>query len=161
MTPFKLIPSISPSEKEFVDIISKEKWEEIKTNVYNKSQNCCYGCGHTPADIKMLTVHLHWWDEKDLKTAQFLLLCEGCHHIKHFDSAIENNFVVLVNSTYSQEELLRMNRIAGQIKENIENMKIVLLKKTAEEYFNEIKESELNRNSKTKILFGNKFNWKK
>lgn len=161
MIPFKLTPSISPSEKDFVDIISCEKWEEIKSGIYEKSSNCCYGCGHTPRDIKQLTVHLHWWDGVNLATAQFFLLCEACHSIKHFDITMLKNWVVLVNSVYSQEELLKMNRIPGQIKENIEKMKIVLLKKTAEEYFNEIKESELNRNDKTKVLFGNKFVWKK
>lgn len=161
MTPFKLIPSISFSEKEFVEIISKEKWEEIKSNIYEKSSDCCYGCGHTPKEKIMLKVHLHWWDEKDMETAECLLLCEACHAIKHFDIAVGNNWVVLVNSTYSQEELLQRNRTAGLIKRDITEFKIAVLKKPAEEYLNEIKASELNRNDKIKILFGNRFVWKK
>ena len=161
MTPFKLIPSISFSEKEFVEIISKEKWEEIKSNIYTKSSGCCYGCGHTPVENTMLKVHLHWWDGTNLSTAEFLLLCEACHAIKHFDIAVVNNWVVLANSTYSQEELLQRNRTAGMIKKDITEFKIAVLKKPAEEYLNEIKESELNRNDKIKILFGNRFVWKK
>lgn len=162
MRPFKLIPSISFSEKDFTDSVSKEQWEKIKEEkIYLNHSGKCFGCGYTPENVKMLQIHLHWWDGKNHDTAEFLLLCEGCHALKHFDIAIEKGWVVLVNSVYSQEDIIVKNRSSKTIRKEIDDNKIVLLKKTAKEYFEEIKESELNRNEKTKILFGNKFSWKK
>lgn len=161
MRPFKLIPSTSFSEKDFIALIPKEKWQEIKDAIYVNNSGQCYGCGYCPVDKKMLQTHLNWWDEKNYNTAEFMLLCEACHSIKHFDIAILNGWVVLVNSTYTQEEIILRNRSSGSIRKDIDEHKIVLLKKTAKEYFEEIQESELNRNEKTKILFGNKFTWKK
>ena len=161
MRPFKLIPSISFSEKNFIELIPKEKWNEIRDNIYKNTSGHCCGCGYHPEDVKMLQIHLHWWDEENTDTAEFILLCEGCHMIKHFDIAIKNGYAVLVNSVYPQDELIRRNRGTGTIKDDIRDHKIVVLKKTAKEYFDEIQESELNRNEKTKILFGNKFYWKK
>lgn len=161
MRPFKLIPSISFSEKDFTATISKEKWEEIKESVYQNNSGQCYGCGYCPVDKKMLQIHLHWWDEKNYDSAEFMLLCEACHAIKHIDVTIANGWAVLVNSVYTQEEIIRRNRSSGAIRKDIDEHKIVLLKKTLKEYYEEIELSELHRNEKTKILFGNKFAWKK
>lgn len=162
MRHFKLIPSISPSEKEFRNSLlgGKEKYNEILKNFYEKSSDTCCGCGHSTGKKDSLQAHLQWWDGNNHDTAEFVLLCEACHSIKHFDQAIENGWVVLVNSIYSQSELIRRNRSRKTILLDLKENKVVVLKKTAKEYFDEILESELNRNDKIKILFGNKFIWK-
>lgn len=161
MRHFKLIPSISPSEKDFRNSLpqGKEQYNEIIKNVYDLSSDTCVGCGHSHGNKETLQVHLQWWDGENHDTAEFILLCEGCHAITHFDQAVEKEWVVLVNSIYQQHELLRRNRSNATIKRDLDEHKIILLKKTAKEYLNEIIESDLNRNDKTKILFGSKFTW--
>jgi hypothetical protein len=158
--PFNLIPSYtSTSEQDFCKLVGEQRWHEIKQTLYERSSPVCAGCGHTTSKPSKLQPHLNWWDGTNWESAEFYLVCEGCHSIKHFDRAVANNWVVLCNSVYTQEEIIKMNRSSGQIKHAIETHKIIILKKTAEEYLNEIKESELNRNDKTKIIFGNKFSW--
>lgn len=163
MRNFKLIPSLSFSETDFRDSLpnGKEQYNEIVNNFYEKCSDICTGCGYSNGDKSFLQAHLHWWDEKNHDTAEFVFLCEACHAIKHFDKAVKNGWVVLVNSVYSQSELIVRNRRSKIILDDIKSNKIVVLKKTAEEYLSEILESDLNRNEKTKILFGNKFVWKK
>ena len=162
MHPFKLNIETSYSEKDFAALVGDEKWTELKNSVHLKnSSNTCFGCGHIPATGTYLQVHLHYFDGINIDTSEFLLLCEGCHSLKHFDVAAENNWAVLVNSVYSQEELIRRNRSNGAIRSDIQAHRIVLIKKTPAEYLKEIQESELNRNDKTKVVFGNKFVWKK
>lgn len=161
MRHFKLIPSISPSEKEFRNSLpgGKEKYEEIIKNVYDNGSDVCVGCGYSNGNKESLQAHLQCWDDTNHETAEFILVCEGCHAIKHFDLAVEKGWVVLVNSVYQQYELIRINRSSAAVRKDIDDHKIVLLKKTAQEYLDEIIESDLNRNEKTKILFGNKFTW--
>lgn len=161
MRHFKLIPSISPSEKDFRNSLpgGKEQYDEILKNVYENGSNTCVGCGYSKCNKSSLQAHLQWWDEDNHNTAEFVLLCEACHAIKHFDQAVEKGWVVLVNSVFQQYELIIRNRSSATIRKDLDDHKIVLIKKTAEEYFNEILESDLNRNEKTKILFGKKFPW--
>ncbi len=161
MRNFKLIPSVSLSENDFKDSLprGREQYDEIVNSFYEKCSDVCNGCGHSNGDKSSLQAHLHWWDEKNHETAEFVLLCKACHAIKHFDQAAKNGWVVLVNSVYSQSELIARNRRSRLILDDIKASKIVVLKKSAEEYLKEILESELNRNEKTKILFGNKFVW--
>ena len=163
MRHFKLIPSISPSEKDFRNSLpgGKEKYSKIIKDVYDNGSETCLGCGYSNGSKEALQAHLHWWDGENHDTAEFVLICEGCHAIKHFDQSVQKGWIVLVNSIYQQHELMRRNRSSGTIRKDIEEHKIVLLKKSAEEYLNEIIESDLNRNEKTKILFGNKFTWLK
>ena len=162
MKPFKLTPFCnSVSEKDFSELIGDEKWAKTKENIYSKSANTCNGCGYVPAHIRLLQVHLNWWDGTDPETAEYYLLCEGCHALKHFEKAVSNNWVVLANSVHTQEDIMIMNRSSGKIRFAMDNHKIILLKKSPEEYLKELQESELNRNDKIKIIFGNKFTWKK
>ncbi|SRR3990170_5424 len=161
MKHFKLIPSISPSEKEFLKSLpgGREKYNEIIKDVFENGSDTCLGCGYTNGDKESLQAHLQWWNGTEHDTAEFILLCEACHALKHFDLVVKNNWAVLVNSIYQQYELLRRNRSTAFIKEDLDTHKIVLLKKTAEEYFKEITESDLNRNEKTKVLFRKDFPW--
>jgi len=160
MKPFKLIPSFSFSEKDFKESISKEHWDDIRQKAHQNSFDC-YGCNYSSDNKESLQLHLHWYDGIDKDTAEFVLLCKACHAVKHFDIAVENGWVVLVNSVYSQEELIKRNRSAKTIKKDIEEHKIILLKKHPLDYLNELKESEFNRSEKIKLLFGNKFSWSK
>lgn len=163
MKPFNLTPASSYSENDFKKSMPDPtlyKDKIIKDLLENGSETCC-GCGYTTGKKESLQEHLNWWDGVNHDTAEFVLICEACHALKHFDKAIEKNWVVLVNSTYSQEDLIKRNRSSAAIKKDLDEHKIVLLKKTPKEYFDEITESLSNRNPKTKILFGNKFNWVK
>jgi hypothetical protein len=161
MTPFSLIPSVSLSEKTFLETIPIEQWNLIKHSIYTKQPDYCFGCSYTPENKKHLQIHLHVENTNNPELSEFLLLCEGCHSIKHFDITAKNNWCVLVNSVYSQEELMLKNRHNGLIRKDIMNNKIILIKKTPDEYLAEIIESRVNINLKTKILFGNKFSWHK
>lgn len=160
-TKFELKPGFAPSLKELQDSLSDEKWNAM-IKLVSKRQGCsCLGCGFKPVDESCLKLHAEKLADNP-KNSDFMLLCTACYTIRHFDKAADLDMVVLVNSKYSQEDLIRRCRSSNKtIVADIENKRIMLLKKSAKEYAAELKDSELNRNDRTKVIFGTKFKWGK
>ncbi len=128
------------------------------------SNNSCACCGYIPKENQRLKMHVLSIDEKNPSNSICQLLCEACFYIKHFDKAVENDYVVLVNSEYSQADLVRIQRKStNAINAEIKNKRISVLKQKPSEYLEIIKKDSTQKSLYIKVVFSDKFkeNWKK
>ena len=161
MSEFILKPSISESEKNFREKIGQSKWDELKIKFFAKSNGYCYSCGYIPEDKDELAFHVEKWDGVDPDTTELFLICKGCHAIKHFDSCVKNNWIVLCNSSMSQEELVRLCRDRNKLTKVFNERKIILISKTPEKYLEEIRDIDYDKKlDKVKVVFRKEFSWK-
>lgn len=170
--------AISPSEKEVAKIIGKNNWIDLITNkTKNLPTKCCF-CDYPQnmENFKRLNLspklrhHILPFPsdfdlKKDYEKIEVVIVCDACHAIQHFDNAVQNNWVKLVNSSFTQSDLVKICRwgnkmvnayILGGFK--VEK-NIFPLKKHPETYLNEIIESPLNINNKIKVIFTKNFDW--
>jgi hypothetical protein len=163
---------ISPSEKKIQERIGKENWANLhKLTVANPSGYVCSGCGFVPSNGQVLRVHVLPYDETDFDITQRYaelqtsLLCDACHTLKHFDLAAVSGKIRLVNSDFTQKDLIAVCRHGNQavnayVKGNRKiEKRIFPLKKKPEDYLREISEDEKGFNPKIKVIFTDKFNW--
>lgn len=162
---FELKPRISPSEKDFFLKLG-ENWVQEKNDIFKElleKTNCtCGGCGYRVHDgdfaPKVLQLHLVEENLENLKDSLFIPLCKACHITQHIDKAIEQEWVNIVNSHFSQKSLIEMCRIST-IGQHLRNDEVRLLKMTPQEYLNNLKNETLPLHSRVKIIFTNKFDW--
>jgi len=150
-------PSIHPSDKEFREKVGIDEWEKIKSRVFRDSGFKCSGCGFEPYDVsaeKVLDIHLEK-EEELIEDSKFKTLCKLCHIIEHADIAIQNEFILLVNSQYKQGELVNICR-NGVLSDHINNGSIRLLKKTMTEFLEEVKNGKA-LEGKVKFIFTEKY----
>ena len=162
---------ISPSEKKILEQIGKEKWATLhKLTIAKPEGYTCLGCGFVPSNGQKLRVHvLPFEEEFDIvqryEELQTSLLCDACHTLKHFDLAVANDQIRLVNSDFTQKDLIAVCRhgnraVNAYVKGNRKiEKRIFPLKKRPEDYLREITEDEKNYNPKIKVVFTDKFNW--
>lgn len=143
-------------EEEALLILGKEQI----TNIYNKiksESNVCACCGFIPNEFQNLKLHIL---DFSIETTNATLLCGACFLLKHFEKAIERNCVVLANSEYSQLDLFTIQRKSNKTTNNeIVKKRIVILKTTAKEYADQIKNNKLLYSPYIKVLFNNNFKW--
>lgn len=169
---------ISPSEKEVVKIIGKDNWIKLIEKKTKNHPSNCFFCGfpHHDANFKLVNQHpklkhhiLPFSNnldlEKEFDVLEIVIVCDACHAIKHFDNAVKNNWVKLVNSNFDQVDLVKMCRWGNKIINayimggyRVEK-NIFPLKKEPNVYLEEILESPLNINKKIKVIFTKNFNW--
>lgn len=162
---------ISPSERMIMDQIGKENWQKLSNLTVSKGSYTCSGCGFVPSEGQRLRVHILPFNQSDfdLQTSfmelDSLLLCDACHTIKHFDTAANSGNIRLVNSDFTQKDLIAVcrhgNRALNAYVKGGNNItkRIFPLKKKPEEYLREITEDKKNFNPKIKVVFTDKFNW--
>ena len=162
---FELQPRISPSEKDFFLKLGSD-WVQEKNNIFKdvlEQNDCtCQGCGYKVHSEELVTkiLQLHLVEENidDLKQSVFVPLCKACHTTQHIDKAIEQGWVNVVNSTFSQKSLIEMCRIST-IGQHMRADEVRVLKITPEEYLDNLKNETLPLHSRVKIIFTNKFDW--
>lgn len=171
---------ICPSEKNVAKIIGPENWSFLSKFTFQNNPHRCYFCNYPePSELlkvqsekPRLNVHILPFDEnlnleQDFKKLQTMLLCDACHAIQHFDFTVEKKWIKLVNSSFSQIDLIKICRFSNRMVNayimgghEVEKH-IFPLKKTPEKYLDEIKESKLNVNKKIKLIFTKNFDWSK
>lgn len=163
MKNFILNPTISPSDIDFRNKIGKERWTELKIEYINKHKYHCQGCGYPMTkNYKFFDLHVISGDINDIENVNYTLLCKACHITQHLDKATELNYVKLVNSFYSQEELINLGRKGNtEVKSKLNDNSIILLDKTPQEYVEELKKNTFNKNNKIKVILSSTFSWDK
>lgn len=152
----ELRPHISPSEKDFRAKYGEDVWVSMVKDANLLNQ--CNSCGFLPADQKKrLQIHIFDINEIEPTKTKCTILCNACHTICHIDKAIELDWVRLVNSKFSQQQLIQMSRV-NQLMPNIENRSIVEIQKTPREFLEQINNGDI-VDSKVKILFKSNFPW--
>jgi hypothetical protein len=162
---FELKPRISPSEKDFFLKLGSN-WVNEKNEIFSEileKTNCtCGGCGYRVHNEdyahKILQLHLIEENEESLKDSLFITLCKACHTTQHIDKAIEQGWVNVVNSSYSQKSLIEMCRIST-IGQHLRDGEVRILKTTPMEYLDDLKNETLPLHSRVKVIFTNKFDW--
>ncbi len=156
---FKLKFDICISEKKFFEKFTSNV-NEVKLKVFKRDSNSCKSCSFQPIDdniLKELDIHVYEYDENNPQNSKLITLCKACHPIQHIDVAINNGWVNLVNSIYSQSQLIQMCRLNTLMK-SIENGTTRHLKKTGEEFLKEFNsENSFSHESKIKFILTTKF----
>ena len=161
MSSFSLKLGFCPSETDFKISISKEDWESIRKESYDSGSNQCIGCGYSPENHFELDCHIEYCVLGNKDSAVIKLLCRACHAIRHFDTAVEQGWVTLVNSVHSQEKLVEICREGRHaLMSEIDANNIIILKnKQAKQYAIDLKSGEERPNDKIKVIFGKNFDW--
>jgi len=156
---FILRPVISPRDKDFRNKIGNETWIKIKSKAFRDDGFKCQGCGFEPYDVPVetvLDVHLISEDKENPENSEVRTTCMLCHIIEHADVAVEHGYVELVNSHFTQGELVNISGRQGGLSNYIENGSIRYLKKTLQEYLEELKSGRA-LEGKVKLIFTQKY----
>lgn len=159
---FELKLRISPSDSQFRTLIGHDTYNKLQSEALKKSRFACNGCGNRPLDenkiSNFLKLHVVEINEEKPEDSTCCILCIACHSTQHIDVAIEKEWIELVNSTFSQAQLVVMCRTNGVhsslTKENTRHLKIKPL-----DFLASMKDETLSENTKAKVLFTNKFEW--
>lgn len=155
---FELIPGISPSDKDFKSRIGNENWEKIKSKTFRDDGFKCVSCKFEPYDVEpdeILNIHVESINEEDILNSKTRTTCLFCHTIEHADAAIQKGYVNLVNSHFSQGEIVNICRNEA-LSNHIQDGSIRLLKKDILEFLEELK-SGRSKEGKVKLIFTDKF----
>lgn len=150
------------SEKETLSFLNQTQKQELFLKVFKKDNNTCKCCSFTLMDtsaniFKELDLHILNLNKDNILESEFITLCKACHVIQHIDVAIKNGWVSLVNSIYSQGQLLHMCRI-NTIIDSIDKGTTRYLKKSPEKFLEEISNKDFSiSESKVKFILTNKF----
>lgn len=155
---FKLRPAISAPDKEFRNRVGEEVWLRMKSVAFRNDGYKCQGCGFEPYDIepeKVLDIHLVEEDVNNPEDSKVRTTCMFCHIIEHADAAISGGYIELVNSHFSQGELVNICR-NDALSSHIEYGDVRYIKKTLPEFLEELKSGRA-LEGKVKFVFTEKF----
>ena len=156
----------SPTLKNIQEIFS-DNFDAMKTKLFSDANYTCQCCGWEGAkqmeNRKHLTLHIDSIDESDPKNTPVFVVCKSCYLINHISNAVEHDFVTLVNSSFSQEDLIKIswsdsskkNIVNNNRQKAIDDKKIIPLKKDPKIYLNQIQEGI--SSGKIKVIFNNNF----
>lgn len=155
---FKLRPTISPSDKEFKSKIGEDAWLKLRSSTFRNDGFKCQGCGFQPYDVEpesVLNAHLVEEDLAHPENSEMRTTCLFCHVIEHADAAVSGGYVELVNSHFSQGELVNICRNES-LSYHIEIGDIRSIKKTLPEYLEDLSTGRAFE-GKVKLIFTDKF----
>jgi len=155
---FKLWPTISPSDKQVKSVVGEATWESMKSNAFRRDNYTCQGCTFEPYEVppeEVLDIHVVSVDESNPENSEVRTTCMLCHFIEHIDAALAKGYVDLVNSHFSQGQIINICR-NNSLSDHIENGDIRYIKKSPQEYLEEIK-SGIAKEGRVKVVFTEKF----
>lgn len=167
MSDFQLILRKSPSRNEFRNRIGVDKFNALTEITIKKDNFVCKGCGFRPINEtiarKILYLHLIEEDKVDYTKSKCVSLCKACLTTQHIDQAIKSGFVTLVNSTFSQAQLIEMQRI-NALHNSVRPENYRVLETNPLEFLEKMEGDNagiksLTRFNKTKVVFTSKFEW--
>ena len=153
---FELKPVISVSDKDFRNKVGEEVWLRMKSVTFRNDNYKCKGCGFEPYDVEaedVLDIHLIKEDLENPENSEVRTTCKFCHIVEHADAAIKHGYVELVNSHFSQGELVNICRNNSL---HLHMSDIRYLKKTLPEYLEELNSGRA-LEGKVKFIFNKKF----
>ena len=162
MEEFELKLRISPSDAQFKKLLSPEVYIKLKSDTFKKYKFTCQGCGFHPFDeskaVVALSMHVIEINEEKPEESVCNILCKACHSTQHIDVSVRENWVELVNSTYSQKSLIEMCRI-NAIHNSVKEEDTRRLKIPASNYIDRVKDGSWPEATKVKVIFTNNFEW--
>jgi len=113
-----------------------------------------WGCGFEPYDVepdKVLSIHLIEEDLENPENSKVVTTCQLCHLIQHADASMSHGYVEIVNSFFSQGEIVMICR-NNAVSHHIEKGDIRYLKKTPPEFLEELKSGSA-KEGRVKFIF--------
>ena len=156
------------SETSYKTKVGKQNWEALEYITKSYANFKCESCNHKPKEEQLihtdLLTHVISENLNDPLNTPTICLCKACHSTQHIDTAIKNNWVDLVNSKFSQSQLVNMCRGSGGINtglvEALDKGLIQELRKTPEDFLKEYKSGVINYDDRLKVKFRlDKFNF--
>jgi hypothetical protein len=157
---YKLLISNNIPEDLFVLQYGQELFNHLKKEAFIIDKGRCAGCEHEPPGHKKNDLFFHIYEVNKInpELSKGITLCKACHATQHIENSIKNNWIIFVNSTYDQNNLIRLNR-ANQTYGLINQKFIVPLKKTPEQFLKEWYSGEAKLTTTLKVIFTNNFNF--
>ena len=157
---YQIWPSISFPENKFIELYGADVYDNLKTKTANNWGCKCASCEYTMNTPnwtveefdKRLQTHIIQVDEQNPENSKTVLLCRECHITQHIDIAIKKNWVELVNSKFTQGELISQARHT-LIAKGRQFRQIVTVKMTPIELLSEIKSGTYDKRDRVKMLF--------
>ena len=158
--------------------IGDSDFSRITKETNSSYDNTCQCCGWKPKKEegedesqfeykkKHLILHVVSYDEKNPLKSDVTTLCRSCYVVNHIDMGIEQGFVDLVNSRFTQRDLTRIswndvsrNQIVGNNREGAKiDRAFIQIKRDPLEILEDIKEDhESEHLQMLKVVFTNKF----
>ena len=146
------------SENSYKKKIGKDNFLALDLKTKNKTNGECESCKLKPkteaAVHKYLFTHIVEENLEDPINTPTLCLCLACHMTQHIEAAIKNDWIELVNSIFSQGTLTNMCRKNNDgLYRAIKSNEIAKLKKTPENFLEELKSGVISYDDRLKITF--------
>ena len=124
---FNLSLRVSLSEKWFAQTYGIEGFNYIRKIAMDRDKRECAGCGFIPPHNpeSFLFTHIIAINQENVYLSSAITLCNACHITQHIDVAIANNYVKFINSSFSQNSIIRMCRETKALADNYKNRKII------------------------------------
>lgn len=146
-------------EHELLELIGKASIALIYNDLRHKSNVCAF-CSYLPNPYQKLKLFVLEINKTTPSESKVTLLCDACFHLKHIDKAIQEDLIALVNSSYSQEELIRLQRKGTKnINQGYKDKTIAVLKITPQKFLEDIQKDPLLNSPHIKAVFYKKFDW--
>ncbi len=150
---------ICDKETLLLEVVGKEGIALIYKELI-RNNNSCRCCGYFPNQNQRLKMHVSFYDKNNPSQSICALLCEACFYLKHFDKSVDLNYPVLVNSDYSQVDLIKIQRCSTiAINNEIDKKTIFILKQKPSEYLKMIKEDPFMVSPYIKVVYSDNFKW--
>lgn len=147
-------------ESQLLELMGKDSLKAYFEAVKKEYNNTCACCEFQPAPNQRLKLHVVSVNQEKPEMSPGVPLCEACFALKHFEGSVKKQEIKLVNSVYSQGDLLKIQRQSNaRLKFEEDRKKIMGLKKSPEEYLKEILEDPKLIDPKIKVLFGRNLAW--
>lgn len=148
------------NEQTLLALVGRDVVNEMYKRARKESDGKCECCDYELKENQKFKMHIAKINEQEPESSRVFLICDACYYLKHFGLAVEKNYVRLVNSEYSQIDLIKIQRQSNKRTEyEIQKKRISLLKQPASEYYEQIKEDPKMINFYIKIVFRNNFDW--
>lgn len=158
MKDYDLKLRISPSDREFKKMIGDIAYQKKKEEVFEQYKHTCCGCDYSPNIAKALTMHVEKIDHENPLNSPCIVLCLACHATQHIDVAINNGWVELINSIYSQRRIISDCRSNSFINSaSHDNTRYLKIDKF--EFLQKIIDDTISPDTKAKVMFVSKFEW--
>lgn len=165
---------ISEPNGVYKGLIGEKNYQAKLDELRHAYGNTCQCCGwntneqinDSPEEVQEkrnhFVIHIDELDEQNILNSKVNLICKSCYLINHIDVAVNHNLATIVNSTFSQQDLIKISwsdvskkQIIGNNRDKAVKDRVIIPLKDQEKWLNKIKEGYLS--DKMKVIFNDNF----
>lgn len=141
---FNLQLRVSWSERWFAQTYGVDVYNYIRSVTMDRDKRECAGCGFIPPHNpeSFLFTHIISINQENAYYSPAVTLCNACHMTQHIDIAIANDYVKFINSSFTQNSLIGINKITEALAKNYIERKIIDLGISPEEILDRLRNNQ-------------------